>query len=347
MKRFSHYFPKKRLPVITVALVAVVAIFAVFYSEHITQNSGHIANSNQTVSANIAVATTTTQKNLQKDSDHDGLPDWKEILLGTDPYNPDTDGDGTNDGAEVAANRDPLIPGPNDHIKNLNAKNSSSTLAQYENLTPSEKATRDFYSRYLQMHASGSVTPNSGTQLSNLYVSEALKGFDPNNLFKTYTPSDIIVTQDTSKAALHRYGNAMGQTYVTYPPISGNTTELDIFLQAENSGNKADFEKIKPYVERYKNLIAASLKVPVPKSAVTIQLEYLNALSALEVNATGMSNAYDEPLKSGVIFKTYVKEKEPSVVQAFQDITSFFSTNNITYTNDEPGKLFYDFTVKQ
>jgi hypothetical protein len=35
------------------------------------------------------------------DSDRDGLPDWKELSIGTDPQNPDTDGDGLADGAEV------------------------------------------------------------------------------------------------------------------------------------------------------------------------------------------------------------------------------------------------------
>ncbi|MEA3304564.1 MAG: hypothetical protein U9Q15_02295 [Patescibacteria group bacterium] len=31
------------------------------------------------------------------DTDGDGLSDEKELLLGTDPENPDTDGDGLND----------------------------------------------------------------------------------------------------------------------------------------------------------------------------------------------------------------------------------------------------------
>lgn len=45
------------------------------------------------------------------DSDGDGLLDWQEAELGTDPFNPDTDGDGLSDGDEVNLYRtDPLNP---------------------------------------------------------------------------------------------------------------------------------------------------------------------------------------------------------------------------------------------
>ena len=42
------------------------------------------------------------------DSDHDGLPDEAETVLGTNPQKADTDGDGISDGAEVMAGTDPL-----------------------------------------------------------------------------------------------------------------------------------------------------------------------------------------------------------------------------------------------
>jgi hypothetical protein len=42
-----------------------------------------------------------------KDSDEDGLYDWQEISLGTDPLNPDTDQDGFLDGIEVKYGFDP------------------------------------------------------------------------------------------------------------------------------------------------------------------------------------------------------------------------------------------------
>lgn len=45
------------------------------------------------------------------DSDGDGLSDRYELMIGTDPYNPDTDGDGLTDGEEVLKyGTDPLNP---------------------------------------------------------------------------------------------------------------------------------------------------------------------------------------------------------------------------------------------
>jgi hypothetical protein len=44
------------------------------------------------------------------DSDQDGLTDSKELLLGTNPYNPDTDGDGFADGEEAFLGSNPSDP---------------------------------------------------------------------------------------------------------------------------------------------------------------------------------------------------------------------------------------------
>jgi ribonuclease-3 len=54
-----------------------------------------------------------TAHGLAADSDGDGLTDDEELLLGTDPTNPDTDGDGISDGVEArntALGYDPLVP---------------------------------------------------------------------------------------------------------------------------------------------------------------------------------------------------------------------------------------------
>jgi hypothetical protein len=48
------------------------------------------------------------------DPDDDGLPTWREIDLGLDPFNPDTDGGGAKDGAEIAGATDPADPHDDD-----------------------------------------------------------------------------------------------------------------------------------------------------------------------------------------------------------------------------------------
>jgi hypothetical protein len=42
-----------------------------------------------------------------KDTDQDGLEDWEEAFIGTDPFNPDTDGDGLSDPQEIVRHLDP------------------------------------------------------------------------------------------------------------------------------------------------------------------------------------------------------------------------------------------------
>lgn len=64
-------------------------------AEFATQTA--VAESTQQMFGTAAAMTAT----VQGDSDNDGLSDIEEMLLGTDPHNPDTDGDGLSDGQEA------------------------------------------------------------------------------------------------------------------------------------------------------------------------------------------------------------------------------------------------------
>ena len=91
------------------------------------QNTENNAVSNSTTSANTSTEATlekelkTKPKNIPlpiikqkatpgEDNDQDGLSNFEEHLLGTDPDNKDTDGDGYNDYQELKAGYDPLQP---------------------------------------------------------------------------------------------------------------------------------------------------------------------------------------------------------------------------------------------
>ena len=62
------------------------------------------------------------------DTDGDGLNDWEEAQLGTDPNKPDTDGDGMPDGWEVAHGLNPLI---NDSAADLDG-DGQSNLGEFQ-----------------------------------------------------------------------------------------------------------------------------------------------------------------------------------------------------------------------
>ena len=71
---------------------------------------GNAAQTNDYAIANIGQVKYVFSFDSGKDSDQDGLSDWYEVKIGTNPYNPDTDGDGLSDGWEVAHGTDPLDP---------------------------------------------------------------------------------------------------------------------------------------------------------------------------------------------------------------------------------------------
>jgi len=69
---------------------------------------GNAPHTNDYAAVNIGQVKYVFSFDSSVDSDGDGLSDWLEAKLGTDPYNPDTDGDGLSDGWEVAHGLDPL-----------------------------------------------------------------------------------------------------------------------------------------------------------------------------------------------------------------------------------------------
>lgn len=84
----------------------------------------------------------------QKDTDGDGLKDWEEVIINTDPKNPDTDSDGTPDGKEVDQGRSPVKAGPHDKVSAPLApiKRPEKTLARIMPSILSTEPSRSFAS---------------------------------------------------------------------------------------------------------------------------------------------------------------------------------------------------------
>jgi len=97
----------KKLPLASILIAVFLAVglllFIGFYSK-----KGALSQ------INIFGVRETVIESQNKDTDNDGLRDWEEELLKTDPLNPDTDMDGYLDGEEINSGHNPLVKSPGD-----------------------------------------------------------------------------------------------------------------------------------------------------------------------------------------------------------------------------------------
>ncbi|GEM_PF-6660426 len=135
------------------------------------------------------------------DTDRDGLPDDKEMALGTDPRNPDTDGDGVVDGFDA----DPLW--------NLG-------LA-LENVTASGNATVSF-----QAGAQAVEVPSHGNRTATLDVNDSATD-------RSTLPVTLVVGARDSEGShsVDLFGDPRG-TYLTVDLVQGTTALLNAPAQA-------------------------------------------------------------------------------------------------------------------
>ncbi len=77
------------------------------FSDALESSLGSVADSADSV-PEITLLTKLNVRMQRQDSDFDGLSNQDELLLGSDPSNPDSDGDGVFDGIEVLSGRSPV-----------------------------------------------------------------------------------------------------------------------------------------------------------------------------------------------------------------------------------------------
>ena len=151
------------------------------------------------------------------DTDNDGLSDANELLLGTDPTNPDSDGDGYIDGDEIRTGYDPLKFSPGDKSDKMifqNPKEKGDIKDDFEVTEVQFKKTKGDVNRTEQkiISLSGIAMPNS---FVNVYI---------------YSDTPIIVTVKTDSLGHWNYEldkdleNGEHEVYVVLTDNTGKIT---------------------------------------------------------------------------------------------------------------------------
>jgi hypothetical protein len=320
------HFTHKNIALIVIAVLIVGGAFA--FAEYRNTHSKKIVYSAPEIqSINDAL----TPELQNKDSDGDGLKDWEEGLLGTDPHKADTDGDGTSDGKEVALGRNPLVKGPNDKASET-AKNG---LAAKENLTPTDQLSRDFFARYMVLNQAGLADdPDSQANL----IGEVLKDGVVLQKPKVYTAADIKITPDNSVQGIRAYGNLVGGIFASnYNPKTRN--ELVIAKESVDQEDPAILKEIDPIIVSYKNILTGLLKTPTPASQSETHLMMVNGMSTALFSAESLRKI-DKDTLSGIQGSSVWLGAAQTLNKALNSLKTVFAANGISYSPGEGGSFF-------
>lgn len=309
--------------IIAVIIICAASITAVL----LVQRNTSQVSATQKVAGDVVATNVKPIQPSSTDSDNDGIPDWQEVLIGTNPNKADTDGDGTYDGDEVKSKRNPLKAGPNDKITVTNTiaagADTSKTVATADGEgTITDKIAKDFMSQYLLAKQGGAqVTSEDALQITQNILSE------PQYLQATgvvYTATDIHISTGSDKATVLAYYDAFTNSLKNR--ASGHTQpELDILTAAVQKNDPNELKKLDPVIADEKSFIRDMLTMTVPADAVQLHLNFLNAASNVLANTEGIRETFTDPVRSFTSlsqFKTHVID----VRTALSNLNAYFQS---------------------
>lgn len=263
-------------------VVAIVFVVTLFFIKNKTrfQNEENILNQR-----GLNVGTETLENLVNKDTDGDGILDWEEGLWGTDPTKKETT-PGIQDSVAIeklkAENR------KNAKIDDISAEN-------IENLTQTDKFSRELFSTIVTLNQNGTVDQAT---IDKLATTLAEKVQNP-EIRKIYLISDLKIINDESVQAIQEYLNAFENIHKKYPDIS--YTVLDVlqeFMVDEENVDVTALTKLDPIIEQNNKIIGALIKTNVPQFISTFHLDIINSLERLGENASDIRLFDTDPILS-------------------------------------------------
>lgn len=273
------------------------------------------------------------------DTDNDGLKDWEEALWSTDPLNKDTDGDGTTDGQEVKEGRDPRKKGPNDKVEAQISANTQE-VDPNKNLTATAALSRDLFSRYLNLKQS---TKDLDPKAQQSLISDVLTGANATEPFTAYTSTQLNVIQGDTES-IKAYANALIKiTREKSPKRSEN--ELLILSQIVQNGDStgAWAKKLVATANAYKNIAKSYSTMTVPAQFVELHVEYMNILSSIGSDISGMAKFSTDPALTAGSLNRYIQDTDV-LLKLLKQYKTQLRDAKIVFNRNDPGFAFTTLT---
>lgn len=298
-----------------VVLVAVVIGMVLIGGAFISNRTQKYKSSTETLSVNSAVKQIVSNTAII-DSDGDGLKDWEEVLLKTDPNNPDTDGDGIRDSDEDATEQGSSTGTSRDTLQ-----------SKIDALPDTEKLAFQLFEGYIDLKQRRYL----GTNIEENFVAGLVESSLPTISYKTYTNSDIIIdsqddTLDQKTQAL-TYRTALNVAWL--PLFRVKEDELITFARIIEDEYAEGFAQLESAKGVYEETIQNMLALSVPPDAVSVHTDMLNAFSFFTGVLDTMIHVENDPLTALTALDGYTSG-EDLVKSSIERLKTYLLTKGIT-----------------
>jgi hypothetical protein len=274
------YLPSKNF--LNALYISLVVIFLAIILNYWRSNTTQYTNDS------LVTAPDTNLALANIDSDEDGLPDWKENLLGTNPKVADTDKDGTTDADEISQNRDPLKPNtaekgeePNDKTDPIIIEKNQKLIQEYENLTEIDKFSRNLVSNIVASQpVSGSMDQNTMNSILTKSLSEIPQ--------KNYTGKTTIADLNLLKTDSTNIEKNMRDYTISYATQISKLilllgTDLNLINSYISDGSTSARLEMLKLTDKYQSIVNELIKMPVPVAVGYYDVNYhLTVINDLE-----------------------------------------------------------------
>ena len=309
-------FPSQKLFYFFIPVIAVLGVFVLVKDKVLPKSSPVPEQTVEIVSVKNSVINET-------DTDGDGLKDWEEALWGTDPLKPISNSQKIADAEFVKIKIEK---------EGVNASTKESfTLQAFatEDENVSTALGKDMFAEYVSLKKSGQATPDKLDQLAlRLAENTALP------VTKKYTTSQVKTFPDANKDFARDYANNVAILKLKYQNMFEQ--RFTNAPQETTDGNISQYSALFSYLSSaYTRFAEELMALSVPKGLVSVHIDLANSLIQSADATRNMSLIDTDPARAMVGIDSH-NTSERLHESALIAMSSFFTTNGIIFTTDEP-----------
>lgn len=262
-----------------------------------------------------------------KDSDGDGLPDWEELLYGTDIHAVDTFHLGISDGEAVAKGL--IIP---------KAVIENSTTATSEENTLTDAFAKAFFTLYLaakETNGGADLSPEQTRALADEALQHFIENFEPASDYKA---TQDLKIEDDGNEKLSTFAALAEGVFTAYSPKSP-IRELETIQSAIQDGDAEAIAALSALSRTYKQYAAGFAALFVPRSLLSADLALINAFAQRAAIYDGLARINTDPL-SAILALQQLAKNEAAWMSAFGDMGTVYKARDISLPRGEPGAVF-------